>query len=69
MKTFDVLFLERYVRQHFDFHGEQSEIGAPLDSMPLQDGVRDQGETPLQTHHVSNGVLARISVSMLLLSL
>jgi hypothetical protein len=54
MKTFDVLFPEKHVRQHFDFHGELSEIGALLDSMPPQNGVRDQREILPRKRHVSH---------------
>jgi len=39
MKTFDVLFLKRHVRQHSDFHGERSEIGGLHDSMQLKDSL------------------------------
>jgi|AntRauTorcE11898_2_1112593.scaffolds.fasta_scaffold26920_2 hypothetical protein len=45
---FDVLFLEKYVRQHSDFRGEPSEIGVLLDSMRLKDGVRNQREHSLK---------------------
>jgi len=64
MKMFGVLFLERHVRQHSNFHGEQFEIGALPDSTPLKDGVRDRQETQIQKHRVSHKALAGISASV-----
>ena len=62
MKRYVVLLLERHVRQHSDFHGASSEIGARLDEAPPLNAEHNRRETWRRRRRVSHEVTAEIAV-------
>ena len=55
---------ERHVRQHSDFHGDPSEIGALLDEAPWLDAERNRRETRRRKRRVSHEAPAETAVLM-----